>query len=357
MNFLFKPKQRSLSDLVRSMRDDMTRLGVSVSPKGEILLTDAQAGDMRRRYYDDLYAGIQQSKQILYGEAGLEPVPENIAQLAQDVYQMQLLQYLEVFLPRLEFETRKDVVQIFSALLQRRIGTRLPTVEYITSNPSIVLIALKGYEDPEIALNTGMILHEMLQFEPLAKILLYSDEFYQFPYYIDTNSFGISCDAFANFKETLVRHRDTTTVYLEQNYAKVSDVLMQFFYMYNKLLESSNYVTKRQSLKLLGSLLVDRAHYNTMLRYVADESNLKRIMNLLRDRSRNIQLEAFNVFKVFVANPQKAPAIEAILQRNRNRLLTFLGDFLRDRTGRRWDANFADESFIDERQYVSQIIA
>ncbi|WFD42839.1 Hym1p [Malassezia psittaci] len=334
MNFLFKPKQRSLSDLVRSMRDNMTRLGVSVSPRGEFLLTDAPAGDIRRRYYDDLYAGIQQSKQILYGEAGLEPVPENVAQLAQDVYQMQLLQYLEVFLPRLEFETRKDVVQIFSALLQRRIGTRLPTVEYINSNPSIVLIALKGYEDPEIALNTGMILHEMLQFESLAKILLYSDE-----------------------QETLVRHRDTTTVYLEQNYTKVCEVLMQFFNMYNKLLESSNYVTKRQSLKLLGSLLVDRAHYNTMLRYVADESNLKRIMNLLRDRSRNIQLEAFNVFKVFVANPQKAPAVEAILQRNRNRLLTFLGDFLRDRTGRCLDTDFADESFIDERQYVSQIIA
>lgn len=67
-------------------------------------------------------------------------------------------------------------MQIFTVLLQRSIGTRLPTVEYISSNPKIVLLALRGYEDAEIALNTGMILHEMLQHEALAKILLYSEE-------------------------------------------------------------------------------------------------------------------------------------------------------------------------------------
>ena len=153
-----------------------------------------------------------------------------------------------------------------------------------------------------------------------------------------------------------MRHRAMTAEYLEQNYERVRHTLTQFFAMYNQLLDSSNYVTKRQSLKLLGGLLVDRANYNTMLRYVADENNLKRIMNLFRDRSKNIQLETFHVFKVFVANPKKTPAVEAILQRNRSRLLAFLSDFLRDRTGTSRDTH-ADESFIDERQYVMQIIA
>lgn len=32
------------------------------------------------------------------------------------------------------------------------------------------------YGDPEVALNTGMILKEMLRYEPLAKMLLYSDQ-------------------------------------------------------------------------------------------------------------------------------------------------------------------------------------
>lgn len=61
---------------------------------------------------------------------------------------------------------------------------------------------------------------------------------------------------------------------------------------------SNNYVTKRQSLKLLGEILLDRANFNVMTRYIANEANLKMMMNLLRDKSKNIQFEAFHVFKV-----------------------------------------------------------
>lgn len=68
--------------------------------------------------------------------------------------------------------------------------------------------------------------------------------------------------------------------------------------MYNTLILSPNYVTKRQSLKLLGEILLDRANYNVMTRYIASEANLKMMMNFLRDKSRNIQFEAFHVFKV-----------------------------------------------------------
>lgn len=162
----------------------------------------------------------------------------------------------------------------------------------------------------------------------------------RFPTYIETTSFSVSCDAFKNLRDTLVLHRTMAAEYLQQNYDT-------FFAMFTKLLDSSNYVTRRQSLKLLSELLVDRAHYSTMLRYVSSEENLKRTMNALRDRSKYIQLEAFHVFKVFVANPKKTPAVEAILRRNKARLLTFLQDFLSDRT---------DESFMDERQYILQII-
>jgi hypothetical protein len=61
---------------------------------------------------------------------------------------------------------------------------------------------------------------------------------------------------------------------------------------------SGNYVNKRQSLKLLGEILLDRTNFNVMTRYIANESNLKMMMNLLRDKSKNIQFEAFHVFKV-----------------------------------------------------------
>ena len=37
-----------------------------------------------------------------------------------------------------------------------------------------------------------------------------------------------------------------------------------------------------------------------MIRYISDRKNLQLIMNLLRDKSPNIQFEAFHVFKVNV---------------------------------------------------------
>lgn len=107
----------------------------------------------------------------------------------------------------------------------------------------------------------------------------------------------------------------------------------QFFSFYSLLVNSSNYVTKRQSLKLLGEILLDRTNYAVMTRYIANEDNLKTMMNLLRDKSKNIQFEAFHVFKIFVANPRKPAPIEAILRRNKDKLLNFLRAFHNDRDG------------------------
>jgi calcium binding protein 39 len=53
---------------------------------------------------------------------------------------------------------------------------RWPTVDYIASKPEIIFAAFKGYENEEIALNTGMIVREMLRHESLCKILLGSEQ-------------------------------------------------------------------------------------------------------------------------------------------------------------------------------------
>lgn len=37
-----------------------------------------------------------------------------------------------------------------------------------------------------------------------------------------------------------------------------------------------------------------------MTKYISKPENLKLMMNLLRDKSRNIQFEAFHVFKVWI---------------------------------------------------------
>jgi len=322
MNF-FKTRQRTPTDIVRALRDSVTRLE-SAAPGSE----------SRRKASEDVSKYLQQIKGVLLGDG--DPLPELVAQLAQETYSTDLLCTLVVALPRLEFEARKDVVQIFNHLLRRQIGSRWPTVEYLTGKNEVLFAAHAGYANEEIALNTGMILREMLKHESLCKLLLYSDQFYEFREYIEGTTFGISCDAFTNLKESLTKHKTMVAEFLEKNYDR-------FFTFFTLLINSQNYVTKRQSLKLLGEILLDRANFTVMTRYIASESNLKLMMNLLRDKSKNIQFEAFHVFKVFVANPKKPAQIETILRRNKDKLLSFLKDFHNDKE---------DEQFTDEKQFL-----
>lgn len=92
-------------------------------------------------------------------------------------------------------------------------------------------------------------------------------------------------------QELLTRHKILCAEFLEANYDKV-------FSHYQRLLNSENYVTRRQSLKLLGELLLDRHNFSIMTRYITNPDNLKLMMNMLKEKSRNIQFEAFHVFKV-----------------------------------------------------------
>ena len=51
-------------------------------------------------------------------------------------------------------------------------------------------------------------------------------------------------------------------------------------------------------MQLLGELLLDRHNFTTMSLYINNPDNLKLMMKMLIDPSRNIQFEAFHVFKV-----------------------------------------------------------
>ena len=93
-------------------------------------------------------------------------------------------------------------------------------------------------------------------------------------------------------QEILTRHKNLVTAYLATNF----DL---FFSRFNNLLvQSDSYVTKRQSIKLLGEILLDRANYNVMMAYVESGENLKLCMKLLRDDRKMVQYEGFHVFKV-----------------------------------------------------------
>uniref|UniRef100_A0A4X1TIM9 Calcium binding protein 39 n=1 Tax=Sus scrofa TaxID=9823 RepID=A0A4X1TIM9_PIG len=306
MPFPFGKSHKSPADIVRNLKESM-----AVLEKQDI--SDKKAEKATEEVSKNLVA----MKEILYGTNEKEPQTEAVAQLAQELYNSGLLSTLVADLQLIDFEGKKDVAQIFNNILRRQIGTRTPTVEYICTQQNILFMLLKGYESPEIALNCGIMLRECIRHEPLAKIILWSEQFYDFFRYVEMSTFDIASDAFATFK---------------------------FFSEYEKLLHSENYVTKRQSLKLLGELLLDRHNFTIMTKYISKPENLKLMMNLLRDKSRNIQFEAFHVFKVFVANPNKTQPILDILLKNQTKLIEFLSKFQNDRT--------EDEQFNDEKTYL-----
>lgn len=93
-------------------------------------------------------------------------------------------------------------------------------------------------------------------------------------------------------QDILTKHKSLVAGYLQANFD-------MFFQRYNNILVlSESYVTKRQSIKLLGEILLDRANYSVMTAYVDSGEHLKIIMKLLRDDRRMINYEGFHVFKV-----------------------------------------------------------
>ena len=89
--------------------------------------------------------------------------------------------------------------------------------------------------------------------------------------------------------------------FLNRKYVEVIDERIN-----KKCLSSNaNYMTRRMSLQLLSTILLNRANYNVMMMYISSSQNLVTILCLLRDPSPHITLDAFQVFKIFVANPNK----------------------------------------------------
>lgn len=205
---LFGKSQKSPADVVKALKEAVNSL-----EKGDKKAEKAQ---------EDVSKNLVLIKNMLYGTSDAEPQADIIvAQLAQELYNSNLLLLLIQNLNRIDFEGKKDVAQVFNNILRRQIGTRSPTVEYICTKPEILFTLMSGfvfcicvflwftlksfvfffsYEHQEIALNCGTMLRECARYEALAKIMLYSEDFYNFFRYVEVSTFDIASDAFSTFK-------------------------------------------------------------------------------------------------------------------------------------------------------------
>lgn len=328
MAFLFKRNPKTPAELIRVLNDQVAKLDAS--------------GD-KRKSQDECGRYLSQVRIILYGDEDNAPQPDQIGQLAQEVYATDCLYLLASNLPSLAFDSRKDVAILFSTLLRRHIGNLSPTVDYLLSRPKILQILFKGPEVPEITLTTGQIIRDCIKHASIAEFLLNDKIFWNYFRYCSTSNFENSTDSFNTLNDLLTVHKKVVAEWF-RNPKNVE----YFIKNINALIKDGNYVTKRQSIKLLAQLILQKQNNSLMIKYVESSENLKIIMNLLSDKSRNLQFEAFHVFKVFVANPKKSKPVSDILIKNRDKLLLFLKNFSVDRRD--------DAVFNEEREFLIEQI-
>lgn len=270
----------------------------------------------------------------------------------------------------LPFESRKHVAAIFNYLLvcgldgnDRDVYTQVMAGwrDYVAYRyDRIMTTIVAGHEaGSDIALHFGSMYRSCLRHPLLYQHLVGSTSRvnqFVFPFldtYVHLPNFDVSSDAMESLRLVFTSGgdfvvdedskrvmADLTAEFLTRDYEETWDLRFG-----PKLLgESANYMTRRVALQILSTVLLTRSNYAVMIRYVASRSNLIMIMKLLRDTSPHITLDAFHVFKVFVANPNKPEEIVKILQDNKVKLCQYLRTLHQDREAT--DTQFRDEKAL-----------
>ena len=269
----------------------------------------------------------------------LTPLPHHFKHSGEDVHRVQqtplcILELLVLTLRYQEFECRKDTEAVVADLM----STSPAALEFFSKE--LLLKLCQSYEwcnYGAVALNSGNILRMALRHEQVLRRLLNFESpeplgghtvqhfeeslLKRFFKYVDVIDFEVASDAFWTFRDLMTKNQQIASEYLHVHFTP-------FFTNFNKLLQpQQNYVTRRQSLKILGELLLTKANFRTMQKYTQSTQFLKSVMVMLKDTSSHIKFEAFHVFKLFVANPLKSDGVKLILAMNKERLLGFFEKF------------------------------
>lgn len=257
-----------------------------------------------------------------------------IAQLLAKDVPRKLLESLQA----LEFEDRKSAARLLDVLVRRvtKQGgeAAVQVEEYVKSHPVLVSQLLEGCENQEVFFLCAQLVRSCVESEELTKAMLEAGSAPHLLGLATHDNFDISSEAFATFQDLMLSQKRLAANYVQDH----SD---RFFPAYHALLtQDSNYVIQRQALRLLAELLLAPDFQPIMSEYVKNVQYLQIHMNLLINDSVAIQLEAFHIFKLFVANPYKPPRVQGILTKNRKGLLRKLRTFHDKQKG---DANFATD--------------
>lgn len=335
--FWWKKNPKSPSDYVRLLNEQLVKLG-------------SASAENKRKIQEECSRYLVGTKHYIVGDTDTKPTPEAIDELYRAMYKTDLFHELLLRIFDLEFEARKEAVLIFAICLGYSKDNKNVTVDYLVSRPEILSLMLRT---PELSLSVkgahnvfltaANMIMECIKYDQLCRIILTDAQLWKFFDYAKLGNFEISTASLQILSTTLTTHPKLVS----KEFFTLDSNILRFIQCINILIAQGNYVTKRQSTKLLASLIVVRSNNQLMNSYINSPDNLKLIMTLMTDKSKNLQFEAFNVFKVMIANPRKTKVVFDILVKNRDKLLLYFESF---------GSNSQDSTFLDEKEFVTQEI-
>ncbi|XP_027150848.1 calcium-binding protein 39 isoform X3 [Coffea eugenioides] len=292
----FKPSRpKTPQELAKAIRDSLMALDTKTVAEVKAL----------EKAMEEVEKNIMTMRALVSGDGEVEPNADQISQMAIEICNEDVISLFIHKLPILGWEARKNLVHCWSILLKQKVDDICCCVQYMENHLELLDFLVVCYDNKEIALHCGSMLRECIKRPSLAKYILGSPSFELFFKFVELPNFDVSSDAFSTFKDLLTKHESSVAEFLSAHYN-------EFFEHYETLLTSKNYVTRRQSLK---------------------------------DSSKNIQILAFHIFKVFVANPNKPREIKVILSKNHEKLLALLHDLSPGKGGE-------DEQFEEEKEMI-----
>jgi calcium binding protein 39 len=237
-------------------------------------------------------------------------------------------------LPLFPVEQRKQFTIIFTGAIAHQVNGEFPVAIWVQRNTRALDALLGFYNYPDLAVCAGEMLRLCVRHAALAKLLLAPERLDRLFSHFTVAHFDVSADSFATFRELILKAPQAED-WLRENTQQVIDRL-------HATLVETNYAACRQSLKLIGEILCQFTG-NFQEVYLTDEKNLIIMMKLMVSTYKNISMEAYHIFKLFVARSDRPETITKILRTNSKKLIEFIHGLL--------DAS-EDEELQKEKEFL-----
>jgi calcium binding protein 39 len=338
---------------------------------------------LRFLLFDERRATSQQPQHLIESQKVTPSIVEATVAVVTGNQRQHIVPALLENMGILPFESRKHVAAIFNYLLICGLEG-IDALLYNTAMKQFVSYVEANYEQtmtyivqghdlsrrgitPDIALHFGSMYRSCTRHPVLYQQLVGTRdraERFVYPFldeYVHMANFEISSDAMESLRAAFAANTDRVGSNIDDKSAEqwnrscIADIAAEFLnrdyealwddrFTPKLLSNTANYMSRRVALQILSTVLLKRSNYSVMIRYVASRANLIVVMHLLRDTSPHITLDAFHVFKVFVANPNKPPEIVKILHDNKSKLCAYLTTLHQEKEEN--DTQFRDEKAL-----------